>query len=84
MNGVFQEHLINGKVAFLDKIKKKNLKTRISRLELNQQKSQKVKLFQLFKRIARHLDILLSLKEAFLFHITIVPLSIATPDGNLK
>ena len=84
MNGVFQEHLINGKVAFLDKIKKKNLKSGISRLELNQQKSQKVKLFQLFKRIARHLDILLSLEEAFLFHITIVPLSIATPDGNLK
>ena len=84
MNGVFQEHLINGKVGFLDKIKRKNLKTGISRLELNQKNSQKVKLFQFFMRIARHLDILLSLEEAFLFHITIVPLSIATPDGNLK
>ena len=69
LNGVFQEHLINGKVGFLDKIKRKNLKTGISRLELNQKNSQKVKLFQLFMRIARHLDILLSLEEAFLYFI---------------
>ena len=39
MNGVFQEHLINGKVAFLDKIKKKNLKTRIKSAKKSKSKT---------------------------------------------
>ena len=49
-----QERLINGKVGFLDKEKI------ISRLELKQKKIQKIKLFQLFKRIAKHLDLSLT------------------------
>ena len=52
LNGFFQERLINGKVGFLDTVKKNNLKTNIK-----SEKSQKVKLVQLFKRIAKHLDI---------------------------
>ena len=42
--------------------------------------TQKVKLSQLFKRIAKHLNLSLSLEEAFPFPITTVPLSIATSD----
>ena len=42
-----------------------------------QEKSPKVILFQLFQRIAKHLDISLSLEEAFPFPITAVPISIA-------
>ena len=54
LNEFIQERLINGKVGFLDKEKI------ISRLELKQKKIQKIKLFQLFKRIAKHLDLSLT------------------------
>ena len=54
LNEFIQERLINGKVGFLDKEKI------ISRLELKQKKMQKIKLFQLFKRIAKHLDLSLT------------------------
>ena len=42
LNKFIQERLIDGKVGFFNPIKKK-----ISRMELNQEKSQKIKLFQL-------------------------------------
>ena len=54
LNEFIQERLINGKVGFLDKEKI------ISRLELKQKKIQKIKLFQLLKRIAKHLDLSLT------------------------
>ena len=54
LNEFIQERLINGKVGFLDKEKI------ISRLELKQKKIQKIKLLQLFKRIAKHLDLSLT------------------------
>ena len=54
LNEFIQERLINRKVGFLDKEKI------ISRLELKQKKIQKIKLFQLFKRIAKHLDLSLT------------------------
>ena len=54
LNEFIQERLINGKVGFLDKEKI------ISRLELKQKKIQKIKLFQLFKRTAKHLDLSLT------------------------
>ena len=54
-NEFFQERLINLKAVFLDTIKKSKLKTGIK-----SGKSQKVKFFQLFKWIAKHLDLLLT------------------------
>ena len=42
LNEFIQERLINGKVGFLDRIKKSKA---ISKLELNQKKNQKMKLF---------------------------------------
>ena len=51
MNVFIQEHLINGKVGFLDAIKL-DLQTGIKF-----EKSQKIKLLQLFKSIAKHLDL---------------------------
>ena len=71
MGLINEKRLINGKVGFLDTIKKKTIKTKKTGIRL--QKSQKVKLFQLFKRIAKDLDIFLSLEEAFPFPITILP-----------
>ena len=55
VNEFFQERLINWKVVFLDTIKKNKLKTGIK-----SEKSQKVKLFQLFKWTAKDLDLLLT------------------------
>ena len=71
MGLINEKRLINGKVGFLDTIKKKTIKTKKTGIRL--QKSQKVKLFQLFKRIAKDLDIFLSLEEAFPFPITVLP-----------
>ena len=84
MNGFFQGRLINRKVGFLDTIEKNNLQTGIKSKKKKKKKRQKVIFFQLFKRNGKHLDIRLSLEEAFSFPITTVPLSIATSDGKLR
>ena len=73
MNGFFQGRLINRKVGFLDTIEKNNLQTGIK--SKKKKKRQKVILPKLFKRNGKHLDIRLSLEEAFSFPITTVPLS---------
>ena len=52
MNELIQEPLMNKKSNFLIQQRKA-----ISKLELNQKKSQKMKLFQLFKRIAKHFEL---------------------------
>ena len=55
LNEFVQECLINGKIGLFNSIKKSNLKT-----GLKSEKSQKIKLFQLFKWIAKHLDLSLT------------------------
>ena len=80
LNGFFQERLIYKEVGLLATIKKNNLKTGIK----SEKNSQKLKLFQLLKRTAKHLDKSLSLEEAYPFPITTASLPVATPDGNLN
>ena len=80
LNEFIQERLINGKLGFLDTIKKNNVKTGIK-----SEKKSKNKIvstlqddYQAFGLIV---DISLNLEEAFPFPITTVPLSIG---GKLR